>query len=131
MNQKIEKYLPIGTVVILKGATKRLMITGFCVTAEQNNLMYDYSGCLYPEGIVSIKNAALFNHEQIDRIYFVGYSNNEEKNFKINLNSSLQKLNKDSNELQKVEQTSKPQEFDSQTVPPVFNTLDLNQQNNT
>ena len=25
-----EKYLPIGTVVMLKGGTKRVMISGFC-----------------------------------------------------------------------------------------------------
>ena len=30
------KYLPIGTVVMLKGGTKRVMITGFCVMQESD-----------------------------------------------------------------------------------------------
>ena len=29
MQENKDKFLPIGTVVLLKGATKRLMITGF------------------------------------------------------------------------------------------------------
>ena len=31
-----EKYLPIGTVVLLKGGRKRAMITGFCSVAQEN-----------------------------------------------------------------------------------------------
>ena len=44
-----EKYLPIGTVVMLKGGTKRVMISGFCaIDGENVKNMYDYSGCVYP-----------------------------------------------------------------------------------
>ena len=61
-----KKFLPIGTVVMLKGGTKRVMITGFC-SIEGNNMnkMWDYSGCMYPEGFLSSKQTCLFNHEQI------------------------------------------------------------------
>ena len=31
-----DKYLPIGSVVLLKGGTKKVMITGFCSIAEEN-----------------------------------------------------------------------------------------------
>lgn len=42
----LKKYLPIGTVVMLKGGKKRIMITGFCcVNEEKNNKIYDYCGC--------------------------------------------------------------------------------------
>ena len=45
-----EKYLPIGTVVMLKGGEKRAMITGFCSVSEDDpEKIYDYNGCLYPE----------------------------------------------------------------------------------
>ena len=38
-----EKYLPIGSVVILKGATKKVMITGFFSIADQDQqVVYDY-----------------------------------------------------------------------------------------
>ena len=38
----MEKYLPIGSVVMLKGGTKRVMITGFCtVPNEDKEKVYD------------------------------------------------------------------------------------------
>ena len=45
---KYEKFLPIGTVVLLKNATKKIMITGFYVKAEGQEQVFDYTGCIYP-----------------------------------------------------------------------------------
>ena len=83
-----ERYLPIGTVVILKGAKKRVMIVGFCAVMESNKeKIYDYSGCLYPEGLLSSDQVALFDHEQIETIYHLGLADDEEeKSFKEKLN---------------------------------------------
>lgn len=91
MNNNVgEKFFPIGTVVILKGATKRLMVTGFCpVPKNGENKMYDYSGCLYPEGFISSDQNALFNHDQIANVLFMGWSDDEEKDFKVQLNEIL------------------------------------------
>lgn len=87
------KFLPIGTVVLLKGGKKRLMVCGFCAFDESNkNKVYDYTGCLFPEGIISSKQLALFDHSQIERIYYLGLSDQEEKGFKLKLNKSLQEL---------------------------------------
>lgn len=87
------KFLPIGTVVLLKGGKKRLMIIGFCsYDAEKKDKAYDYTGCLYPEGIISSKQMALFNHSQIDKIYHLGYSDEEEKTFKKKLVEELNKI---------------------------------------
>jgi len=36
MEQNTNKFLPIGTIVLLKDATKRLMITGFCVVPNED-----------------------------------------------------------------------------------------------
>ena len=45
-----EKFLPIGTVVMLKGGKKRVMVTGFCVSPDEDkNKVYDYSGYKHPE----------------------------------------------------------------------------------
>ena len=75
-----EKYLPIGTVVLLKDAEKRLMITGFCTSSEDDvEKVYDYSGCLYPEGIISSKQTFLFNHNQITKIFHFGLRDEEEQ----------------------------------------------------
>ena len=47
-----EKYLPLGTVVTLQGATKRIMIIGYLPMTEKN-VVFDYSACIYPEGLLS------------------------------------------------------------------------------
>lgn len=79
-----EKFLPIGTVVLLKGGKKRMMITGFLPSPDNKNL-YDYSGCLYPEGFLSSEQVCLFNHDQIDKIYNLGYQDDESKEFMTDL----------------------------------------------
>ncbi len=94
MEELYGKYLPIGSIVLLKEGKKRLMITGFCaVPNEDNSKQFDYSGCLYPEGIISTDKIALFNHDQIAQIFSVGYSDNEEIEFKKRLNDLVDKVN--------------------------------------
>ena len=93
MNNNLGKFLPIGTVVLLKGAKKRLMITGFCsFDEEKKDKAYDYTGCLYPEGIITSKQMALFNHSQIEKVFYLGYSDNEEKEFKQKLVAEVKKI---------------------------------------
>ncbi len=86
-----EKYLPLGTIVKLKKGTKKLMITGFCMyDNHERSKMYDYCGCLYPEGMLSNREANLFNHSDILEVVHMGVSDEEEKKFKVNLSSMLQ-----------------------------------------
>ena len=94
-----EKFLPIGTVVLLKDGQKRVMITGFCTSSESgdNSKMYDYSACLYPEGIVKSDEILLFNHEQISKIFYIGLRDNEEIEFKQNLKKALEQYNEEKN----------------------------------
>ncbi len=81
-----EKYLPIGTVAMLKGGSKRVMITGFCaIDQEKQGKVWDYSGCMYPEGFLSSTQTCLFDHEQIEEIYHLGLVDEEEKEFKETL----------------------------------------------
>ncbi len=94
-----EKYLPIGSVVLLKGGKKRAMITGFCSVAQENqDKVYDYSGCVYPEGYLSSNQVCLFDHEQIEKIFFVGFEDDEEVEFKNKLNNIVRSLNLSSDE---------------------------------
>ena len=86
MQQTNEKFLPIGTVVILKGAKKRVMITGFCVSSENmKEKMWDYGGCLYPEGILDSSQSCAFNHDQIEHIFHYGLIDDEEVEFRQQL----------------------------------------------
>ena len=82
MSQVNDKYLPIGTVVRLKKGQKKLMIIGFVqIYLKDKDKVYDYMGCVYPEGMINIKNFYFFNHDEIEKIFYIGYKDDEEKNF--------------------------------------------------
>lgn len=82
MNEKYKKYLPLGSVVLMKDATKRVMITGYAVKSlESGDRIWDYIGCLWPEGMISSDKNLLFDHKDIGRIFAIGYSDDEQKKF--------------------------------------------------
>jgi len=76
-----EKYLPIGSVVLLHDGEKRLMIYGRLQKQVANGTMWDYIGCLYPEGNLNEQYMYLFNHEQIKQVFHVGYQDDEEQEY--------------------------------------------------
>lgn len=78
-------YLPIGSVVLLKNGTKRVMIYGRKIKANGEDRVFDYLGCLYPEGALSSKNVILFDHDQIQMVYFIGFQDLEEIAFRQQL----------------------------------------------
>ena len=80
--KNVNDYLPIGSVVLLKEGEKRLMICGIKQTAENVQFEeYDYIGVLYPEGHIDDEHIYLFNHNNIDKIFFRGYEDTERKEF--------------------------------------------------
>lgn len=91
-----EKYLPIGSVVLLKGGVKTIMITGYLPMpsglADPTNV-YDYSACMFPEGLLSSDQNAVFNHDQIDKILYKGFVNEESIPFlnEVKIIANLQK----------------------------------------
>lgn len=116
MNEVGEKYLPIGTVVMLEGATKRLMITGFCAIADDNkDEIYDYIGVLYPEGTLSSDETALFNHDQIASVYHIGLIDEEEKMFINQLKVALANANNLNDDTRKSETNNTVEE----DIPPI------------
>ena len=88
MNNK-EKYLPIGTVVLLNGGKTRLMITGYAVINKEEKKMYDYCGCVFPYGIINSEQNLLFNHSDIKEIYAIGYQDEEQIKFADKLKTEL------------------------------------------
>lgn len=89
-----EKYLPIGSVVMLKGAEVPLMVTGFCPAPLENpRYAYDYCGCIYPFGFLTPDTIAMFNHDQIEEILFVGFENENEAAFKKDMIDILKENN--------------------------------------
>jgi len=92
MNEQVigGKFLPIGTVVMLKNGTKRVMINGFCtMDANHPEKVYDYSGVLFPEGSLSSDQTLLFDHNQITRVDHLGLEDDEEIEFKTKLKEIL------------------------------------------
>ena len=78
-----EKFLPIGTVCQLIGAEQKVAITGFCMRNEnQPDKIFDYVACYYPQGVYDQNKNILFDHNQIEKIIYLGFVNEEEKAFK-------------------------------------------------
>ena len=91
MNEKFKKYLPLGSVVLMKEAKKRVMITGYAVKSpESGDRIWDYIGCLWPEGMISPDKNLLFDHKDIHQIFAIGYSDDEQKSFMNVLNKATQ-----------------------------------------
>ncbi len=76
--------LPIGTVVLLKNSQKRVMVIGVLQkqVREGDEVIWDYSACYYPEGYMGPDKTFLFNNNQIEKIYSVGYQDEEQFAFK-------------------------------------------------
>ena len=98
-----ERFLPIGTVVLLKGGNKQIMITTYGIFPTKKEYskgkevalerkIYEYGGCTYPEGILSSDTACAFNHNQIEKICYMGYVTDEYKDFSKVLNENYDKL---------------------------------------
>lgn len=78
----IKDLLPIGSVVLLNGGEKRLVVIGIKQTdADGDGKEYDYLGVLYPEGHMGEDYQYLFNHSDIKQVVFRGYEDAERTAF--------------------------------------------------
>lgn len=74
--------LPVGSVVILKGANTKMMVLGYLKYGPENRTdIYDYAGCLFPQGYHSPEKTYVFNHDGIERVYFLGYQDDRQIEF--------------------------------------------------
>ncbi len=107
MEEKMpEKFLPIGTVVLLKGGKKELMIMSYCITPSGDvydkngkvevgeDAMFDYGGCVYPEGMLTSDQLFAFNHDQIEKICYMGYVTDKQKEISKILVGGIAERNK-------------------------------------
>lgn len=112
-----EKYLPLGTVVLLNGGKKELMIISYCIiptgaVVDKDGLvketkMFDYGACAYPEGLITSDQLFAFNHDQIGKICYMGYESDEQKEFNKYMHEHSEKTkefyNKIKEEREKIE----------------------------
>lgn len=89
-----DKFLPIGTVVILKEGKKPIMIIGYKMKSVDNNYImkgtdvisdkiFDYCAVLYPEGLINSQNFILFDHNSIKEIIFKGFVSDSSKKLDV------------------------------------------------
>lgn len=90
----MKDLLPIGSVVTLKKGTKKLMIIGRFQQNVKTKKIYDYAGCLWPEGYMDKEHIYVFNHEDIDILYYLGMQDIEEFNFRSKLDELMKKIRK-------------------------------------
>ena len=81
MEEKLNQLLPIGSVVLLRNAKKRLMITGVFPIQTEEEEVYDYIAVIYPEGYIGPRSNYVFNHGDIEEILFKGYDDEERKGY--------------------------------------------------
>ncbi|MDR6865509.1 hypothetical protein J2Y69_000091 [Microbacterium resistens] len=76
VQQESRSFLPLGSVVILKGSVKKLLVVsrGSIVEGE----FFDYGAFLFPEGMIDT-NIAYFNHDDILKNVFEGYRDTDDE----------------------------------------------------
>ncbi|EPY04897.1 hypothetical protein PAALTS15_23378 [Paenibacillus alvei TS-15] len=82
-----DALLPLGSIVLLHEGSKKLMIYGRKQLQITTNRLFDYLGVVYPEGYIDENYSYLFNQEDIEMIVHVGYTNEEEEQFQLVLQS--------------------------------------------
>lgn len=103
--KQTERFLPIGTVVTLKNGSKKVMIYTYGIyptgkvyskgkEVPRKKEMYEYGGCLYPEGMVDPSLVCAFNHSDIKEINHLGLFTNEHVEYSNRLNQNYDKYKK-------------------------------------
>ena len=84
--KKSEKFLPLGSIVRLKGGQLPVMIIGYTVIApDDSNKVFDYNATFFPMGTLDTKIVTPFNHKQIEEIIFLGYEDESSIAYRENL----------------------------------------------
>lgn len=83
---KIKDLLPIGSVIIMKEGEQPLMIYGIMQQEGNGGLFkkakeYDYVCVPYPQGNMGEGSSFFANHEDIDKILFRGFEDEERNKF--------------------------------------------------
>ncbi|SEQ34424.1 hypothetical protein SAMN02910369_01610 [Lachnospiraceae bacterium NE2001] len=84
-------YVPLGSIVLLNGGIQKLLVTsrGLVVNNKGNELFFDYAGVPYPEGLIGEK-IFYFNHENIAKVVFTGYSDDDNDVTVNNINNYIE-----------------------------------------
>ncbi|AQR94899.1 DUF4176 domain-containing protein [Clostridium saccharoperbutylacetonicum] len=89
----MNRLLPVGSVVMLDLDIKeKVMIIGRLMKmTEEDGTIWDYCGCIIPQGLQNPEQIRLFNHKDIRRLLFVGYQDEEELGYSLALSEEKEK----------------------------------------
>ena len=73
-----DEWLPIGSVVKVRGYKRSFMVLGRAVLNDSDSCYYDYCACLYPDGYMG-GTLYFFNQDLIARVESEGYEDAYEK----------------------------------------------------
>lgn len=95
------KFLPLGTVVIIEGGVKKFVILarGAFASIKGEQRYFDYGACTYPEGVIG-DAMIYFNHEDIRKIVYEGYRDEDEELMQENLKKNIAMLKEQFEEAQ-------------------------------
>ncbi len=98
-------YLPLGSLVIVKGDFRKTMIIsrGLLVDIKGEKVFFEYAGCTYPEGLNGDR-VMYFNHDDISKVVFEGYNDEENKCFVNNINDMVEKTNPTKGNVEEIKQ---------------------------
>lgn len=90
---EVPNFLPLGSVVVVRGSTKKLMVIARALALKQKDgpRYYDYGGCLYPEGLLGDK-VVYFNHDAIQHVFFEGFADADNDIMLENLKTNVSKI---------------------------------------
>lgn len=103
---EVKQFLPLGSIVILQGGLKKLMIVSRGNIL--NDTYFDYGAILYPEGMVD-DNMAYFNELDIRKVISEGYT--DEDNTLV-----IETINQAYNAYTSQQQDEKNEEMEIETV---------------
>ncbi|MEE8701911.1 DUF4176 domain-containing protein [Bifidobacterium crudilactis] len=67
-----DAWLALGTVVTLRGASRRVMVTGRLSVDPATGALKEYSACPWPEGVLDGRHFIMFDHADIASVDYPG-----------------------------------------------------------
>ena len=90
-NKKLT-FLPVGSVVRLKGGERNVIIIGYTPIEAGKTEMWDYLGGMWPTGVITSDRNLLFNRDQIEEVFFEGFTNEVELDFRTKFEDAVSEV---------------------------------------
>lgn len=107
---KESKFLPLGSIIILKQTTQKLIIIARGMLVEES--YYDYGAFLYPQGLIE-DSLVYFNEDQISKVMFQGFTDDDDLLFISYIDQAIEQRNSEIKEIFD-DRTSDPQIIDQE-----------------